>query len=204
MTKVIVVHGTRIKSFSAAPRHPSPLNPNAVWAMLSTVSVAESSIGAVYHKGTLRLLGTIVGAVLGLGTLYFAVLCNGLNHENNPAKVCWVGESAACGIDFCPGCALSYCVPLQVPRSVNPPPALPPPCQFIVTTLCVTIVTGVIAMLDAWDPANVFGYMALLITYFGAALPGYSTDQIYWNYVGELDGSGLGVYDSFVGPLMAC
>ena len=55
--------------------------------MLAIVSVAETSIGAVYQKGSLRLLGTVVGTALGLGTLYFAVLCNGLNHENNPAKV---------------------------------------------------------------------------------------------------------------------
>lgn len=55
--------------------------------MIATMAVAETSIGAVYHKGLLRILGTILGAVLGLGTLYFAVLCNGLSHANAPGKV---------------------------------------------------------------------------------------------------------------------
>ena len=55
--------------------------------MVSAMAVAETTIGAVYQKSILRLLGTVVGAALGLGTLYFAVLCNGLSHENKPLKV---------------------------------------------------------------------------------------------------------------------
>ena len=56
--------------------------------MIGTIAVAESSIGVVYHKGLVGMLGTAVGAFLGLGTLYFAVLCNGLSHGNSPGKVC--------------------------------------------------------------------------------------------------------------------
>lgn len=58
-----------------------------IWAMLTTISVAETSIGAVYKKGSLRVVGTVVGMALGLATLYLAVLINGLNHDNHPAKV---------------------------------------------------------------------------------------------------------------------
>ncbi|KFM28786.1 hypothetical protein F751_6307 [Auxenochlorella protothecoides] len=57
-----------------------------IWAMLTTISVAETSIGAVYKKGSLRVVGTVVGMALGLATLYLAVLINGLNHDNHPAK----------------------------------------------------------------------------------------------------------------------
>ena len=35
----------------------------------------------------LRFGGTIVAGLLGLGALYFTVLCNGLSFENKPAKV---------------------------------------------------------------------------------------------------------------------
>lgn len=55
--------------------------------------------------------------------------------------------------------------------------------QFIITSLCLTVITGVIGTLDAWDPANMFGYMATCITLFGTALPGYAVDRVYWNYV---------------------
>lgn len=58
-----------------------------IWAMLTTISVAETSIGAVYRKGSLRLVGTVAGMVLGEATLYLAVLVNGLSHANHPAKV---------------------------------------------------------------------------------------------------------------------
>jgi hypothetical protein len=35
----------------------------------------------------LRFGGTLLAGLLGLGVLYFTVLCNGLSFENKPAKV---------------------------------------------------------------------------------------------------------------------
>jgi len=43
--------------------------------------------GSVIWKTVLRFGGTVVAGVLGLGALYFTVLCNGISFENRPAKV---------------------------------------------------------------------------------------------------------------------
>lgn len=56
--------------------------------MITVMSIAEISIGETYRKGLLRMVGTVLGAACGIFTLYFAVLCNGLSHENHPLKVC--------------------------------------------------------------------------------------------------------------------
>lgn len=45
--------------------------------------------GSVIWKCFLRFGGTVVAGLLGLGSLYFAVLCNGLSFENHPPKVGW-------------------------------------------------------------------------------------------------------------------
>lgn len=55
--------------------------------------------------------------------------------------------------------------------------------QFIATTVCLTLLTGIIAAMDAWDPRNVFCYTMATILLFGSALPGYVVDTIYWDYV---------------------
>lgn len=43
--------------------------------------------GGVVFKSLMRLAGTALGALAGLGGIGFAVLCNGLSYENTPAKV---------------------------------------------------------------------------------------------------------------------
>ena len=43
--------------------------------------------GSVIWKCVLRFGGTLLAGLLGLGVLYFTVLCNGLSFENKPAKV---------------------------------------------------------------------------------------------------------------------
>ena len=45
------------------------------------------SAGSVIWKCVLRFGGTLLAGLLGLGVLYFTVLCNGLSFENKPAKV---------------------------------------------------------------------------------------------------------------------
>ena len=44
--------------------------------------------GSVVWKCVLRFGGTLVAGILGVGALYFTVLCNGLSFENKPPKVC--------------------------------------------------------------------------------------------------------------------
>ena len=46
-----------------------------------------ASLPASPHRCALRFGGTVVAGILGLGALYFAVLCNGLSFENHPPKV---------------------------------------------------------------------------------------------------------------------
>lgn len=42
---------------------------------------------AALRRCALRFGGTVVAGILGLGALYFSVLCNGLSFENRPPKV---------------------------------------------------------------------------------------------------------------------
>ena len=67
--------------------------------------------------------------------------------------------------------------------SSSSPPPTHPISQFIVTTLCLSFFSGIIAMLGAWDSVNMFGYISVAIIMYGAALPGYVDGAIYWNYV---------------------
>ena len=42
--------------------------------------------GASLFKAGLRFAGTLLGGVLGLATMYFTYLCNGLTYANHPQK----------------------------------------------------------------------------------------------------------------------
>lgn len=46
----------------------------------------EPVAGGVVWKSILRIVATVAAGVLGLGAIYFTVLCNGLSYENRPAK----------------------------------------------------------------------------------------------------------------------
>lgn len=54
-------------------------------------------MGSVVWKSFLRFSGTVVAGILGLGALYFSVLCNGLSFENHPAKVRLARVAGAAG-----------------------------------------------------------------------------------------------------------
>lgn len=43
--------------------------------------------GGVIFKGLCRFVGTVLGGLAGLGSMYFTYLCNGLNYNNHPQKV---------------------------------------------------------------------------------------------------------------------
>ncbi|KAL4458781.1 hypothetical protein ABPG75_013646 [Micractinium tetrahymenae] len=69
-----------VPAVSAALAHRS------VWAVFIIVVVHEPLLGSVIWKCMLRFGGTLVAGLLGLGALYFTVLCNGLSFEDRPAK----------------------------------------------------------------------------------------------------------------------
>ncbi|KAL4435890.1 hypothetical protein ABPG77_000652 [Micractinium sp. CCAP 211/92] len=58
----------------------------SVWAVFIIVVVHEPLLGSVIWKCVLRFGGTLVAGLLGLGALYFSVLCNDLSFEDKPAK----------------------------------------------------------------------------------------------------------------------
>lgn len=58
-----------------------------VWAMIVVIVLFDRGVGNLVYRSVLRLAGTIFGAAVGLGILYFAILCNGLTHDNHPQKV---------------------------------------------------------------------------------------------------------------------
>lgn len=60
-------------------------------------------LGSVIWKCVLRFGGTLVAGLLGLGALYFSVLCNGLSFEDRPAKVC-LPEACCCPPALPQGC----------------------------------------------------------------------------------------------------
>ncbi|GAB4820831.1 hypothetical protein N2152v2_007877 [Parachlorella kessleri] len=73
-----------------------------IWAIIIVVVLAEATAGSSVMKGTLRLTGTLLGGAVGLGFLYFVVLCNGLNHDNHPQKFILTALLLAL---FCGGCS---------------------------------------------------------------------------------------------------
>lgn len=93
-------------------------------------------LGSVIWKCVLRFGGTLVAGLLGLGALYFSVLCNDLSFEDKPAKVRQpavllraVAVAMACCAAYaeslCPHAASAGCLSCAV-VPVNRVPALPP------------------------------------------------------------------------------
>ena len=60
-----------------------------LWGLIIVITVLEPMTGQVMIKGVQRLLGTALGAGLGVGVMYFTYLCNGLTYSSaHVQKVC--------------------------------------------------------------------------------------------------------------------
>ena len=68
-----------------------------LWGLIIVITVLEPMTGQVMIKGLQRLLGTALGAGLGVGIMYFTYLCNGLTYSSAHVQkvrvkdACWGG-----------------------------------------------------------------------------------------------------------------
>ncbi|KAL6770813.1 hypothetical protein ACKKBF_B32780 [Auxenochlorella protothecoides x Auxenochlorella symbiontica] len=79
-----------------------------LWGMLIVITILEPMTGSVIIKGFQRLLGTVLGAVLGLGVLYFTYLCNGLTYVSHPQKYIVMTISLPLVTGVLGGCAIRF------------------------------------------------------------------------------------------------
>ncbi|GAB4816536.1 hypothetical protein N2152v2_003582 [Parachlorella kessleri] len=69
-----------------ADRSYNALQQRTIWVAVTVAVVFESSLGGIILKSSMRIIGTVLAGVLGVGLLYLTVLINGGNYENHPAK----------------------------------------------------------------------------------------------------------------------
>lgn len=62
------------------------LDGSTIWLVITVVVLAQVTVGGVMVRSINRLIGTAAGGALGLVSLYFVYLTNGLSYENRPNK----------------------------------------------------------------------------------------------------------------------
>ncbi|GAB4813726.1 hypothetical protein N2152v2_000772 [Parachlorella kessleri] len=82
----MVVAATIVMFGVIIPAVNDALGGRVAWALFVVTLILEPSTGAMLFKGLMRLSGTALGGLAGLGGIYFAFLCNGATYENHPAK----------------------------------------------------------------------------------------------------------------------